>query len=164
MVVCLKRRRINFPVNARRNREFRRHPPGITHKQTEALGPGINFGGGIELCRGCIHLLKQEAGDRATTDRTGVTGLCCLEVKISGLPSQEDSRVLSKSHLATEGYRVLASCHGHSVVDDVGGRQPRLNIRITGSRAELREVVAERYHRRIFVARYAWNLWQLVGE
>src|SRR4051812_6965888 len=85
-------------------------------------------------------------------------------MKISGLPSQEDRGILGKSHLAAEGYRVLPSSHGHSVVDDVGGCEPRLNLGITCSRAELREVVTERYHRRIFMAGDTWDLRQLAGE
>ena len=61
---------------------------------------------------------------------------------------------------------MLPSRHGHRVVDDVGGRQPWLNIGVTSSGAKLREAftAVERDHWRIFVACHSRNLGQLVGK
>src|SRR5207237_10319205 len=98
------------------------------------------------------------------TDHVREASVSTRETKRSGLASEKDRRVLRKSYLVAKRNRVLSPGHGYCVINDVGRRQPRLNVWIAGSCAECFEAIAEGYLRRILMACNSRNLRQLVRK
>src|ERR1700724_968945 len=110
MIMGRERRRVDLVMKARRNSQFGRDTPSITHKQHEPISASINLGCVIERCLGGIYLLQQEAGDW-TAAHLVEAGFSACEGEVSRLPPEKDGGVLRKSHLAAERDRVLPPGH-----------------------------------------------------